>query len=107
MGGKERLYHAVTQYENSIGNVSCNCQVVGDEEAGETDLALQIDDQIENLGLHRNIECADRFVKDDEFGPGGEGSGDGDALPLSARQFCGNRSAKSLGSPTSSESLMS
>ena len=42
----------------------------------------QLHQQIENLGLDRHVERADRLVADDELGLNRERAGDADALAL-------------------------
>ncbi len=59
-------------------------QVVGDEEIGQAEVLLQFDEQVEDLGLDRDIERGNRFVADDEFRLEGERAGDADALALAA-----------------------
>jgi hypothetical protein len=39
------------------------------------------------LGLNRDIECADRFVTDDELRFDGEGAGNTDTLALASAEF--------------------
>ena len=57
-------------------------EVVADEQIGEAPVTLELMQQVEDLRLHRDVEGAGRFVEHDELGIEGEGSGDGDALPL-------------------------
>ena len=74
---------------NSIGYISCCCEVVRDEQAGEACFALDVPDQIEDLRLHGHIERADGFVKDNEARRRHERAGDRDTLALAPRQFMG------------------
>ncbi len=50
-------------------------------------LFLQLLEQVEHLGLHRDVERRDRFVADDELGLDRQGPGDADPLPLAAGEF--------------------
>ena len=59
-------------------------QIVGDKQIGDAELLLQIVEQVENLGLDRNIERAYRLVADDEFRTAGERPGNTDTLTLAA-----------------------
>ena len=57
---------------------------MADKQQGQTEVALQIFHQIEDLRLHRHIECRGRLVTDDHIGIGRQRTGNGDALPLPA-----------------------
>ena len=61
-------------------------QIVSDEEIGDAEFLLQVLQQIDDLGLNRDVERRDRFVADDQFGLDGERAGDADALALAARE---------------------
>ena len=62
-------------------------QVVGDEEIGETELLLQIEQHIQNLRLDRHVERGDRLVGTINLAFTRERPGDADALALSAGEF--------------------
>ena len=68
------------------------------------ELALELAEEIEDLGLDRDVEGGDRFVGEDEFRFGGEGAGDGDALALAAGEFVGVLRMKRRSRPTRSMS---
>src|ERR1700720_3136458 len=61
--------------------------VVGNEEIGETELALQIAQEVDDLRLNRDVERRDWLVADDEPGIKRQRAGDADALALPARKF--------------------
>jgi hypothetical protein len=61
-------------------------EIMRDEQVGEAELALQILEQVDDLGADRNIERRDRLVGNDELGRDGERAGDADALPLPTRE---------------------
>ena len=50
-------------------------------------VGLQLGEQVEDAGLHRDVERRGRLVADHERRLPGEGAGDGDALLLAARQL--------------------
>ncbi len=50
---------------------------------------LQLGEQVEDAGLHRDVERRGGLVADHERRLAGEGAGDGDALLLAARQLAG------------------
>ena len=62
-------------------------EVVGDEQVGEAELALQVLQQVEDLRLDRHVERRDRLVADDELRLERERAGDADALALPAGEF--------------------
>ena len=41
-------------------------QVVGDEQIGQAEPVLQVEQQVEDLRLHRDVERRDRLVGDDQ-----------------------------------------
>jgi len=60
---------------------------MGDEQVGEAVPALQVDQQIDDLGLDRYIERRYRLVAHDEIGPERKGARDADALALAAGEL--------------------
>src|ERR1700758_4686831 len=58
-----------------------------DKQVSETELALELREQIDDLSAYAHVEGRDGFVTDDEFGTQGERAGDPDALALSTRKF--------------------
>src|SRR5438445_8306075 len=55
-------------------------EIMRDEQIGQTELALQILHQVEDLRLDRDVEGRSRFVADEEFRVRGKGARDRDAL---------------------------
>src|SRR5471030_113533 len=70
-----------------VGDVLNDLQVVADEEIGEVQPLLKVEQQIENLATHRDIERRGRLVEDDDVRRYGDGAGDADALALSTAQL--------------------
>ena len=70
-----------------MGDLADDGEVVGDEQVGDAEVALQLDEQLEDLGLHGDVERRDRLVADDELGLDRQRAGDGDALALAAGQL--------------------
>src|SRR5258708_33915041 len=58
-----------------------------DEDIGEPELRLEIEQQVEDLRLDRLVESGDGFIKDHNPRRDGESASDVDALTLSTRQF--------------------
>ena len=59
-------------------------QVVGDEQVGQAEPVLQVEQQVDDLRLDRDVERRDRLVGDDQRRVERERAGDADALPLAA-----------------------
>ena len=62
-------------------------QVVGDEQVGDAEVLLQVLEQVQDLGLDRDVEGGDGLVADDELRPKGDRAGDPDALALAAGEL--------------------
>src|SRR5262249_7851139 len=91
--GKQRALVGVfhdppeVHHRNAVGDVLHHREVVCDEDVRETKPLLQIREQVDHLGLDRDVERGNRLVADDEPRLGCEGAGDADALPLAAREL--------------------
>jgi hypothetical protein len=59
-------------------------EIVGDEEVGEVELLLQQLEQVDDLGLDRDVERLTRIVEDDYVGIERERSREPDSLALAA-----------------------
>jgi hypothetical protein len=81
--------HAVLEDQHLAADVLDHAEVVGDEQVAEPEALLQVRQEVEDAGLHGDVEGRDGFVADDDLRLGGERAGDGDALPLPAREFQG------------------
>ena len=64
-----------------------DADVVGDEDVGEAELVLQVVEQVDDLGLDRDIEGGDRLVGDDQLRVRRQGPGDPDPLALAAGEL--------------------
>ena len=64
-----------------------DAHVVGDEQVGQAELALERLQLVEHLGLDRDVEGRDRLVADDQVGLEDQRPGDPDPLPLAAREL--------------------
>jgi len=62
---------------------------MGDDDIRELTFILKIDQEVDNLGLNRDVQRGDGFITDYDLGVEGQGTGDADALPLSAAEFVG------------------
>ena len=70
-----------------VADVLDDAHVVGDEHVGQPELALELLQQVQDLGLDRDVERGDGLVADDEVGLEDERPGDADALALAAREL--------------------
>jgi len=59
-------------------------QIMRDEQVGQPVLVLQIHQEIDDLGLDRDVERRDRLVADDQLRAQGESAGDSDLILTSA-----------------------
>src|SRR4051794_17156555 len=57
-------------------------KIMGDEEVREPELVLEVLEEVEDLGLDRDVERRDRLVTHDQLRVQGQCTGDADALPL-------------------------
>ena len=71
-------------HRDAVGHVVHHREVVRDEDIGQAELALEVLQQVQHLGLHRDVERGHRLVADEELGLEGEGARNADALALSA-----------------------
>ena len=66
------------------GNVPHEAQVVGDEQIGEVETLPELHQQVDDLGLHRNVQGRGGLIQDNEGGIGGKSPGDRHHLLLPA-----------------------
>jgi hypothetical protein len=59
-----------------------HAEIVSDKKVRKTELRLQIEKQIENLGLDRDVKRRNRFVGDDQSRMKRQRSGDANSLSL-------------------------
>ena len=72
---------------DAVREVLDDRQVVADEQVGQLELALEVEQQVEDLALDRHVERRDRLVRDDEVRAQRERARDADALPLAAGEL--------------------
>ena len=78
---------AVLHHADAVGELAHDAEVVGDEQKRHAEPLLDVLQQRDELGLHRDIERGGRLVGDQEIGLVGERHGDHDALALAAREL--------------------
>ncbi len=86
--GRAFLHHAAEiHHDDPVADVPDHVEIVGDEQHGEPEVALQPGEQIDDLRLDRDVERRDRLVRDDEARLHRERAGDDDPLALAAGEL--------------------
>ena len=78
---------AQVHHRNPRRDVLDHRQVMGDEQVGDAELALQVLQQVDDLGLHRDIQRRHRLVADDQPRFASQRTRDAYALALAAREL--------------------
>ena len=99
VGGSELLEPAEVEHCDPVRDVPDDTEVVRDEQVRHALLGLELDEQVEDRGLHRDVECRRRLVAHHELGIPGERARDGDALLEPARELHGLLRERALGQP--------
>src|SRR5665647_2835198 len=76
----------VVHHRDLVADVLDHSKVVADEDRRNTQVLLEVHEQVEDLRLDAEVERTHRLVGDDEFWFAGECRGDTDSLPLAARK---------------------
>src|SRR5258705_7626819 len=71
-------------YRDAVTDMGHHGEIMRDEQIGKIMLALQVDQQIDHLGLDRHIERRYRLIADDQPRPQRQSARDADALALAA-----------------------
>ena len=80
---------AQVHHRDAVGDVLDHGEVVGDEDERQVHFALQVEQQVDDLGLDGDVQGGHRLVADNELGLECDGPGDADALALAAGEFVG------------------
>ncbi|EMD28667.1 hypothetical protein C791_0291 [Amycolatopsis azurea DSM 43854] len=93
------LYHpAVVHHHDAVGDVGHHAHVVGDQQDRRAEPVAQIPQQLEDLGLHGDVERRGRFVGDQQFRLVRDRHRNHDPLQLTAGQLVRIRPEPLLGS---------
>ena len=87
------------EHRDAIGQIAHHVQIVRDEHVAHAALALQVGEQIEDRGLHRDVERGRRLVADDDARIARERARNRDALLQSAGKLPRARAEIALGQP--------
>jgi hypothetical protein len=83
-----RLHHAARiHHRQLVAHLGDDAEVVGDEDQCEAMRALQLTQEVQILGLDRQVEAGGRLVGDEQSRLAGDGDGADDALAHAARHF--------------------
>ncbi len=80
---------AAVHHGDPVGEVGDDAHVVGDQQDPGTGLGGEPAQQVEDLGLHRDVQCGGRLVGDQQGGVVGDGHRDDHALALPAGELEG------------------
>src|SRR5690554_6330987 len=95
LGGRQFDDPPQIHHRDAIRDMLHDREVMGDKKIAKIILFLKILEQVDDLGLDRDVERADRLVADDEVWVEGERARDADALALAAGEFM--RIARDIG----------
>jgi hypothetical protein len=84
-GGK--FYYLTAVHDGyALAHIEDHGDIMRDEQVGEPLLALQVEQQVQYLGLNRNVEGGHWFIANDEGRTDGQCAGDAEALALAPRK---------------------
>ena len=66
----------MTQDQHPVSHLGHHTHIMGDEQNGHAKLGLKRADQMQDLGLGRDIKCGRRFIGDQHSGLAGQSHGD-------------------------------
>ena len=78
---------AEVHHRDEVGDVTDDREVVRDEDVRQTELLLQVLEQVDDAGLDRHVERRHRLVEDQQLGIERERASDADALTLAAGEL--------------------
>ena len=78
---------AQVHHGHTVADVPHHRKIVSDEQVGDPVLRLKVFQQVDHLGLDRDVQRRHRLVADDEAGPCSKGPGNSDPLPLAPAEL--------------------
>ena len=96
---------ALVHHRHPMGQVLDHRQVVADEQVGQSELVLQIQQQVDDAGLDRHVERRHRFVEREDLRLQRQRSCDTDALLLTAGELGGIAAGIGAAQPDGVEQL--
>ncbi|MND47991.1 hypothetical protein D3C80_388990 [compost metagenome] len=80
---------AALHHHHAVRQQPCDCEIMGDDDNGETEIIDEAADQIEQTRLHGDIEATGRLIHEDEARRGDEVAGNLQALAHPTREGAG------------------
>ena len=74
-------------HRHPVGHLGHDPEVVGDEDDAHAEIGLELPDELEDLGLDRDVEGGGGLVRHEQIRIAGQGHGDHHPLGLSAREL--------------------
>src|SRR5699024_9681994 len=105
LGGARLDHLAVPRHQHPGADQTDHADVMADEEIGQPGVAFEFQQQFQDLGLYRNIQCGHGLVQHGHLGGDRECSGDGGPLELASRQTSGSATTDGGGEPDTVEDL--
>ena len=78
---------ALAHHGDPVGQVRHHAHVVGDQDDGAVQLVAQVAHQVQDFGLHRDVQGRGGLVGDQQFRVAGQRLRDHGALPLAAGEL--------------------
>ena len=78
---------AKIHHRNPIGDVLDHCQIVGNKEQSQVEFGLELCQEVEDLGLDRDVESRHRLIGDNQSRPQDESTGNAYPLTLTTREL--------------------
>ena len=87
-GGRRDFHHMAGVHDaDAVGDLRQHAQIVGHVQHRHAEAGPEVDQQLDDLLLGRDVEAGRRLVEDHEVGLAGQRHGDADALLLAARKL--------------------
>ena len=100
VGGRTVLHHAPQVHDRDVvGYVARHGDVVADEHHGVAAVLAHVDEHVDDVGAHRDVEHAHGLVGNDEARVQAHGADDRHALELASRKLMGEPHHDVLGRP--------
>ncbi len=98
-------HRAAIHHEDLVGGLGDQPEIVGDEDERHAGLLDELDQEVEDLRLDRDVERRRRLIGNEQIGPAGERHGDHRALALATRKLMriGGGDARRLRQPHAAE----
>jgi len=86
-GGGDFAQYSLEHHRHPVADIFYHPQIMGDKEHRQTVATSYMSQQVQYLGLHRDVQGADRLIAYQQLGRCDQCPGDADALTLAAGKF--------------------